>query len=237
MKKTEGTKKSNMPKSKKTELGKVESKIVKSKNSKTVPTKIDSKKTGSMLDTSITDSEMLARLSHLLLEAHEYTAKHSSRVVDFAVALAEKAELEKSLVDKIRVAAEMHDIGKLGIGQDILNKPSKLTHQEFEKVKKHPEIALKLLKELSFIIDVVNMVYYHHERIDGKGYPEKLSGDQIPVGAKIVSIADAFDAMTSKRTYADAMSYKDAIIELKRCAGTQFDETLVNLFIDVVKDK
>ena len=222
---------------KKIHQGKKDSSSKKVESKKVTSKIVEQKKSASMLDTSITDSEMLARLSNLLLQAHEYTAKHSSRVVDFAVALAEKAELEKSEIDKIRVAAEMHDIGKLGIGQDILNKPSKLTHQEFEKVKKHPEIALKLLKELSFIIDVVNMVYYHHERIDGKGYPEKLSADQIPIGARIVSIADAFDAMTSKRTYADAMSYKDAITELKRCKGTQFDERLVDLFIETVKDK
>jgi len=184
----------------------------------------------------IASSELLARLHNLLLEAHEYTAKHSSRVVDFSVVLAKKCALPKKEIEKIKVAAELHDIGKLGIGQDILNKPSKLTAGEYEKIKKHPEIALKLLKELSFIIDVVNMVYYHHERIDGKGYPEKLKGDEIPLGAKIVAIADAYDAMTSDRVYKKAMPKEEAIAELIRCRGTQFDATLVDLFIETLNE-
>lgn len=195
------------------------------------------KKTLDVLDNNIANAELLARLYNLLMQAHEYTAKHSSRVVDYAVSLAKQAKLTDAEITKIRVAAELHDIGKMGIGVDILNKPSKLTEQEFEIVKRHPEIALKLLKELSFIIDVVNMVYYHHERIDGTGYPEKLKGDEIPLGAKIVAIADAFDAMTSKRVYADAMSKQDAIKELKRCAGTQFDKVLVDHFVTVLEKK
>lgn len=194
---------------------------------------IDSDK---FLDKNIANSEMLSRLYNLLLEAHEYTAKHSSRVVNFSVALAKKLSLDQKEIEKIRVAAELHDIGKLGIGKEILNKPSNLTNHEYEKIKKHPEIALKLLKELSFIIDVVNIVYYHHERIDGQGYPEKLKGNEIPIGAKIVSIADAYDAMTSDRVYRKAMSKEDAIKELMRCKGTQFDSELVNLFIETLKE-
>jgi HD-GYP domain-containing protein (c-di-GMP phosphodiesterase class II) len=182
------------------------------------------------------DKELLDRLYSLLLKAHEYTAKHSSRVVKYAVLLAEKANLSKKEIYKIQVAAELHDIGKLGIGLDILNKPSKLTKKEFEVVKRHPEIGLKLLKELSFIVDVVNMVYYHHERIDGKGYPDGLKGDEIPIGAKIVAISDAYDAMTSKRIYADAMSKEDALNEMKKCADTQFDGHLVELFVNSISE-
>lgn len=182
------------------------------------------------------NSELIARLHNLLLHAHEYTAKHSSRVVSFSLALAKKCALPKKELDKIKVAAELHDIGKLGIGQDILNKPSKLTAGEYEKIKKHPEIALKLLKELSFIIDVVNMVYYHHEKMDGTGYPEKLKGHDIPLGARIISIADAYDAMTSDRVYKKAMSKEDAIKELIRCKGTQFDSDLVDLFIETLNE-
>jgi putative nucleotidyltransferase with HDIG domain len=193
-------------------------------------------KDSKQINSPIANNELLARLSNLLLEAHEYTAKHSSRVVKFAVTLAKKKKLGELEIEKIRVAAELHDIGKLGIGQDILNKPSKLTKSEFDMVKKHPEIALKLLKELSFIIDVVNMVYYHHERFDGTGYPEKLKGDAIPLGARIVAIADAYDAMTSDRVYAKAMPIKDAIEELKRCKGTQFDAELIDLFIETVNE-
>lgn len=187
-------------------------------------------------DKDLTSSEMLARLHNLLSQAHDYTAKHSSRVVYYARKLATAAKLSDDIIDKVEVAAKLHDIGKLGIGEDILNKPSKLTDEEFDQIKKHPEIGLKILKELSFIMDVVDMVYYHHERIDGKGYPQGLKGEEIPIGARIVCIADAFDAMISKRVYSDAMPKEDAILELKKCSGTQFDSKLVDLFIKVLEN-
>lgn len=179
---------------------------------------------------------MMARLLRLLSEAHAYTGKHCSRVARFSLELAKAAGLSSEEVEKIRVAGGLHDLGKIGIGKEILDKPSKLTAEEYEKIKQHPVIAQNLLREMSFMMDVVNMVYYHHERYGGGGYPEGLKGEDIPLGARIICIADAFDAMTTVRSYNKVMSTKDAAAELNRCAGTQFDPWLVDLFIRHVVD-
>ena len=128
----------------------------------------------------------------------------------------------------------LHDIGKIGIEESILNKPGRLTEEEMTQMKKHPEIGYRILSSVNDMAEMANYVLAHHERIDGKGYPKGLKGMEIPLQARIIAIADAYDAMTSHRSYRTAMSEKQAINELLRSAGTQLDSYLVDVFVNRV---
>jgi HD-GYP domain-containing protein (c-di-GMP phosphodiesterase class II) len=119
----------------------------------------------------------------------------------------------------------------------ILNKPDKLQEQEYEEVKRHVLLSTQIVKRIKFLDGVLPVVYHHHERWDGKGYPDGLAGEKIPLCSRIVAAIDAFDAMTSDRPYRKAMSFSEATAELKRCAGTQFDPTIVEVFWEVLKNK
>jgi len=163
-----------------------------------------------------------------------YTFGHSNEVVEYAVAIAERLLLSESQVQTIRVAAALHDIGKIGIDGSILNKPGKLSLEEREIINSHPAIAANILSSLDFLKDVVPIVLFHHERFDGRGYPTKISGHAIPIGARIISVADSFNAMISKRSYRPAMSLDEAKEELKANSGTQFDPVVVDAFLAVL---
>ena len=143
-----------------------------------------------------------------------------------------KRYLSQEEIDHVRQAAILHDLGKVGISDKILHKKSKLTKKEFEAIKKHPQIAADIIRPIQFMHDIVPLVLYHHERWDGKGYPAGLKAEEIPIGARIIAVADAYDAMTSDRPYRKAMSSEKAMSELKRCAGTQFDPKVVDAFIN-----
>jgi HD-GYP domain-containing protein (c-di-GMP phosphodiesterase class II) len=130
----------------------------------------------------------------------------------------------------IGLAAFFHDIGKTAINNTVLHKPSRLTRQEFEVVKGHTAYGAKILSQFSMLKNVVPSVYYHHERWDGRGYPDGIRGNAIPLGARVVAIVDAFDAMTSDRNYQQRRTASEALEELRRCAGTQFDAQLANFF-------
>ena len=135
---------------------------------------------------------------------------------------------------EIFVSALLHDIGKIGIEENILNKPGKLTEEEMTQMKKHPEIGYRILSSVNDMAEMANYVLAHHERIDGKGYPKGLKGMEIPLQARIIAIADAYDAMTSHRSYRTAMSEKEAIAELLKSAGAQLDSYLVDVFVNRV---
>jgi HD-GYP domain-containing protein (c-di-GMP phosphodiesterase class II) len=135
-------------------------------------------------------------------------------------------------IQKIYLAGLLHDIGKIGIPETVLGKQGKLTDEEYDLVKTHPSIGAGILSEISQMTDIVPAVLYHHERYDGKGYPKGISGDLIPVAGKIVMIADSFDAMTSKRTYREALSVEDAINEIQKGLGTQFDPEIGSIFLN-----
>ena len=151
--------------------------------------------------------------------------------------MAKKLKLPPQEIESIEVAALLHDIGKIGVQKSILNKPGKLNNEEWREVRRHPEFSYKILKEVNFPWDVKPTIYAHHERYDGKGYPAGLKGEKIPLGARILAVADTFAAMTSDRAYRKGLSKEVAIEELKRVAGTQLDPELVKVFIEMLMSK
>jgi len=165
-----------------------------------------------------------------------YTRGHSERVAFIsrwiAERLTEKEPLEEEQIHRVYLAGLLHDIGKVGIDEAILRKKGRLTHQELNHIRAHPSIGAGILGEIKQMRDIVPGVLCHHERVDGKGYPNGLIGEQIPRIGKIVGLADSFDAMTSKRTYRDALSVEQAIAEIKDGLGTQFDEEIGSVFIN-----
>jgi putative nucleotidyltransferase with HDIG domain len=168
----------------------------------------------------------------------DYTRGHSEAVVKYAMWISEKMGLSPAENDTIRYAAFLHDIGKIGINVSILNKTEPLTQEEWSTIVKHPVIGSDIVKQLGFLDDLVPVILHHHERYDGHGYPNGLKDDEIPVGARILGIADAYDAMTSDRPYRRrAYSRRKAVQELKKGAGTQFDPEIVEKFIEVLKGK
>lgn len=165
-----------------------------------------------------------------------YTHGHSSRVAFISRWVAEQLtgedKLEEEQIHKVYLAGLLHDIGKIGIEETVLRKTGGLTDEEFDRIKKHPTIGAGILREIKQMRDVVAGVLYHHERVDGRGYPNGLVGEQIPLTGKIVGLADSFDAMTSKRTYREAMTLEQALAEIEKGLGTQFDEKIGRVFLD-----
>lgn len=175
------------------------------------------------------------KLLYLLKQNHPHTYLHSINVANYSVSLGERLNLNKSDLEKLKLIGLLHDIGKLNIPNDILKKPGKLTDEEFEVIKSHPIYSVKLLKRAGFTDEeVLRSIKAHHERIDGTGYPRSLKGNQIPLFAKIVSIADSFEAMTSNRCYRSRQDLDYAREELIKGAGKQFDKEIVNVFIDLI---
>ncbi len=166
----------------------------------------------------------------------KYTHGHSERVAFISRWIAERLSdnepLEEEQIHKIYLAGLLHDVGKIGIEESLLRKNGRLTEEEFSRVKKHPSIGAGILREIKQMRDIVPGVLCHHERVDGGGYPHGLVGEQIPLTGKIVGLADSFDAMTSKRTYRDAMTVEQALAEIEKGMGTQFDEKLARVFLD-----
>lgn len=165
-----------------------------------------------------------------------YTRGHSDRVAYYAMKLGRAFNLPEDQIELLRLAGIFHDIGKIGTADDILFKTDKLEYDEYEEIKKHPLKGAYILSAISMFQDVVPLVKYHHERIDGKGYPEGLKGDEIPFLARILSVADAFDAMTTDRKYRSKLNIEDAILQFKMNAGTQFDAEVVDMLIKILDD-
>lgn len=174
---------------------------------------------------------------HIIKLYDPITYSHSERVKRWTVMIAKEMKLSSKQIHELSQAASWHDIGKLEIPNEILNKDGKLTVEEYEIVKTHPEIGYQLVKDMHFFKDYLPVIRYHHERIDGKGYPLGLKGDEISLHARIMCVADSFDAMTSKRSYKPGMTMKEAVEELKRCAGTQFDPKVVKIFVQALEKK
>lgn len=165
-----------------------------------------------------------------------YTAGHSSRVSKISIMIAREMNLDNSFIETLEYGTLFHDIGKIGIPDNILNKPGKLTYEEFEQIKKHPELGYKILSNVAFLNESLPLITHHHERYDGNGYPNQLIGKDIPLGSRIIAIADTFDAMTSDRPYRQALSTEIAITEIVKNSGSQFDPNIVDYFLRIVSN-
>lgn len=179
--------------------------------------------------------ETLNVLADIVDERDTYTYSHSLRVAEYSRKIALELKLSSNIVNEIETAGRVHDVGKITIEDSILRKPEKLTEKEYDIIKDHPVVAHRLFKNLKPYKNGAKYVLYHHERIDGKGYPEGIHGTDIPLGARILAVADCYDAMTSDRPYRKALSPRIAVEELVKHSGTQFDPVIVNAFIEVLK--
>jgi HD-GYP domain-containing protein (c-di-GMP phosphodiesterase class II) len=166
------------------------------------------------------------------LEAKDfYTRGHSQRVTLYSLAIGEELGMTRQELEDLHRASVLHDLGKIGVREAVLNKPGKLTEEEFADIVRHPETAVRILEPIPFFRPLLPAILHHHERFDGKGYPARLTGRTIPVASRIMTIADTFDAMTSTRAYRNALPVVDAIAEIRRCSGTQFDPDIVPAFL------
>ena len=179
---------------------------------------------------------MLYLLCSALDERDQVTDGHSRRVAAFSVAVARELNLTGDYLLDVERAGILHDIGKLSVPDAILSKPGPLTPEEWQEMKRHPEVGYQLVRGVPFLSRAAEIVYSHHERFDGAGYPRSLKGEEIPLGARIFAVVDTYDAITSDRPYRLARSHEYALEEIRRHAGTQFDPTVVAAFLTAVKN-
>jgi putative nucleotidyltransferase with HDIG domain len=165
-----------------------------------------------------------------------WTKGHSERVALYAEQIARKMLIDEDEIKEIKLAGLLHDIGKIGTYDYLLDKPGRLTEEEFDIVKKHPEQGADILQEIKQLRDVIPFIQYHHEKLDGNGYPHKLKGVEIPLGARILHVADSFDSMTSDRPYRPSPGITYALSELEKFKGIQFDHQVVDAFLKVLED-
>ncbi len=170
-------------------------------------------------------------LCKVLVKKDPYTRQHSQEVTHYALLIGKELQFSKEELMVLEQAALLHDIGKIGVPDNILKKPGPLSEGEWEMMRQHPDIGQDILQHVQVLHIEQNMVRHHHERFDGKGYPSGLKGEEIPVYARILSIADSFHAMISDRPYRKALPTETALQELKKCSGTQFDPGLVEIFL------
>lgn len=180
------------------------------------------------------NSGLLDTLALVLDLKDNYTANHSFNVMNYSNLMADKMKLSPEQMKELRYAALLHDIGKIGIPDSILNKPGKLTDAEFEAIKQHPVTGATLLKKARFSPAIISAVRHHHEYFDGRGYPDRVTYKEIPFFARIITIADSFDAMTTYRVYKPPMTKEEAKEEIWLCRRKQFDPELVEIFLEVV---
>jgi len=173
----------------------------------------------------------ITALAFALEAKDKYTSGHSQRVAEISVAVAKELGTPRDSIEKIKLAGLIHDIGKIGVRESVLNKPARLTDEEFQHIKSHPEIGERILSPVVEDEEILEIVRHHHERYDGSGYPNGVNGEQIPLGARILAVADTYDAMTSERPYREAMSDEAAYAEIERGRGTQFDPEVADVFI------
>ncbi|MFC7687491.1 HD-GYP domain-containing protein [Ureibacillus sp. GCM10028918] len=183
--------------------------------------------------------ELTTALANTLDSRDPYTLHHSENVAEYAVQIAEKMNLPQASCEIIRKGALLHDIGKIGIPEDILGKKGKLNDAEYEIIKSHPTLGHNMIKHIGDFHKngILDIVLYHHERYDGRGYPTGLKGNEIPLFARIVAIADTFDAMTTKRVYRDEFDLEYALDEIRKNKGIQFDPEIVDVFLSLFDQK
>ena len=176
---------------------------------------------------------MLSMLSRAIEARDPYTRGHSTRVTDLAEAVARRLGWSEERIESLRVGGPLHDIGKLAVSDQVLRKEGRLDDHELAEIREHPKIGARLLLRVTALREAIPYVLYHHERWDGTGYPSGKAGEEIPVEARVLAIADAFDAMTSDRPYRSALTREEALAEVDRCAGTQFDPRIARVFLEV----
>jgi HD-GYP domain-containing protein (c-di-GMP phosphodiesterase class II) len=165
-----------------------------------------------------------------------YTRGHSERVSRFSMAIAQRLGLHDDEIEKIRISALLHDVGKISIDDKILKKPSALTDEEYEIMKGHPQKGYKIMSQIPAMKEFLPGMYMHHEMVDGKGYPQGLKGDEIPLMGKIVAVADTFDAMTTDRPYQKAMKFEEALSRIESFVGTRYDPIVVAALSEACKE-
>ena len=180
--------------------------------------------------------QMVQALANTIDAKDAYTNGHSTRVAKYSVMLARKMGYTDEKLERLYFAALLHDIGKIGIPKEIINKPSKLTDEEYLLIQSHPAIGANILKEITEIPDIAIGAHWHHERYDGKGYPDKLYGEQIPELARIIGVADAYDAMTSKRSYRDVLPQAVVMGEIEKGKDSQFDPKIADVMLALMKE-
>ena len=181
--------------------------------------------------------ESIETLRYTVEAKDTYTRGHSDRVSEFAVLIGKKVGLSNEDMKTLQIGGLFHDIGKIGVPDSILQKESKLTDDEYSQIKQHPNIGLHILSHAAIFKNILPIVEHHHEKFDGSGYPGKLAGNDIPYLARITAVADSFDAMTSSRSYRNALSIETVIAEFERCRGTQFDPEIADLFLKILREE
>lgn len=180
--------------------------------------------------------ESIQTLRYTVEAKDKYTRGHSDRVSEYSVLIGKYLNLSEDDLRTLKIGGLFHDIGKIGVPDSILLKTDKLTDDEYSEIKNHPTIGAHILSTATIFQDLIPIVKHHHERYDGNGYPGKLKGEDIPYFARIAAIADTFDAMTSKRTYRDALPLDVVRSEFERCKGTQFDSKICDVFLDILNN-
>jgi putative nucleotidyltransferase with HDIG domain len=176
---------------------------------------------------------MLSMLSKAIEARDPYTQGHSARVTTLAEEVARRLGWSPEQLATLRIGGPLHDIGKLAVSDHVLRKEGKLDPEEIDQIRQHPTIGARILLRMAALREAIPYVLYHHERWDGRGYPSGKAGEEIPVEARVLAVADAFDAMTSDRPYRRALSREDALAEVERCSGTQFDPEIARVFLEV----
>ena len=179
---------------------------------------------------------LIEALTAILDKKDAYTSSHSHDVTQIALKFSRHIGMAGQDVEDLRLASLLHDIGKIYVPDGVINKPGKLDDEEYRQIQRHPAETMNMLDNLSQFADIRDMAGHHHERWDGQGYPARLRGTEIPLGARIISIADTYDAMTSTRSYRRALSHETAVAEIRKCAGSQFDPELARKFVEMAED-
>lgn len=187
-----------------------------------------------LIDTSSMLSRTIEIIMNSLYEKNSREMEHSKRVSYWCEKIAQRMNLDSHIVSKLRIAGLMHDIGKIGIPDSILDKPDRLTEEEFNLIRKHSEVGYRILSAANEFSEIADYILAHHERWDGMGYPKGLKGSEIPIYARIISVADSFDAMTSDRAYRKAMSFQQAKQEIIKFSNIQFDPSVVKVFLEII---
>ena len=181
--------------------------------------------------------ESIETLRYTVEAKDPYTKGHSDRVAEFSVLIGKKLGLSEEDLKTLRIGGLFHDIGKIGIPDSILLKDERLTPKEYSEIKHHPSIGTHILSNATIFSNIIPIVKHHHERYDGRGYPENLKGEDIPLLARIATVADAFDAMSSRRTYRNSLDINTIIDEIKKNSGTQFDSKIADVFLDILENE